>query len=67
MNKLEEIRAHSTLTFTVAAGKYDGWERNCKYVESFATLDEAIEAYDKVSDYPWVQIEYGCRIFQLQN
>lgn len=44
--------------FTVLAGKYDGSERNVKYVESFAVLDEAIIALKHVSDYPWYEIEY---------
>lgn len=44
--------------FTVAAGKYDGFDRNCKYIDSFATLDEAIAAYHRVDDYPWAYIEY---------
>ena len=44
--------------FTVLAGKYDGYDRNTKYVEVFATLDEAIIALQSVSDYPWSEIEY---------
>ena len=44
--------------FTVIAGKYDGGERNCKYVESFDTLDEAIVAYQAFDDYPWCEIVY---------
>lgn len=54
--------------FTVAAGKYDGYcdyDRNCKYCEDFATLDEAISAYDKVKDYPWVEIQYKGRVLQV--
>lgn len=46
------------LPFTVLAGKYDGNERNIKYVESFATLDGAIVALREVNDYPWYEIEY---------
>jgi len=46
------------LPFTVLAGKYDGNERNIKYVESFATLDDALTALKFVSDYPWYEIEY---------
>ena len=53
--------------FTVLAGKYDGHERNCKYCEDFATLDEAISAYDKVNDYPWVEINYKGRKLQVTN
>lgn len=46
------------LPFTVLAGKYDGSERNIKYVESFATLDDALTALKSVSDYSWYEIEY---------
>ena len=53
--------------FTVVAGKYDGYDRNCKYCESFVTLDEAIAAYDKVNDYPWAEIEYKGRALQVIN
>lgn len=56
--------------FTVAAGKYEGYYgyyRNCKYCEDFATLDEAISAYDKVKDYPWAEIEYKGRTLQVTN
>lgn len=53
--------------FTVLAGKYDGYDRNCKYCEDFATLDEAISAYDKVKDYPWATIEYKGRMLQVIN
>lgn len=41
--------------FTVSAGKYDGGQRNCKYVESFRTLD-----------YPWYEIEYGCDALHVE-
>lgn len=44
--------------FTVVAGKFDGNEENCKYVEEFKTLDEAIVAFLQVTDYPWCRIEY---------
>ena len=57
-----------SLMFTVAAGKYEGYwgyDRNCKYCEDFATLDEAISAYDKVKDYPWVEIQYKGRKLQV--
>lgn len=47
------------LSFTVVAGKYDGYERNCKYIEDFDTLDAALAAYMRVKDYPWSHIEYG--------
>ena len=54
-------------TFTVLAGKYDGHERNCKYLAKFAALDEAISDYDKVKDYPWAEIEYKGRTLQVIN
>lgn len=46
------------LPFTVLAGTYDGGERNIKFSESFAILDEAITTLQYVSDYPWYEIEY---------
>lgn len=47
------------LPFTVLAGKYEGYEeRNIKYSESFAILDEAIIALKHVNDYPWYELEY---------
>ena len=51
--------------FAVVAGKYDGYDRDCKYCESFDTLDEAISAYDKVNDYPWAEISYKGRRLQV--
>lgn len=51
--------------FTVSAGKYDGNDHNCKYSDSFATLDEAIDAYDEVSSYPWAYIYYKGRYLDL--
>ena len=45
--------------FHVSAGKYDSQERNCKYCESFNSIDDAIEAYDRYKSYPWAVIEYG--------
>lgn len=47
------------MKFDVAAGKYDGHERNCKYCESFDDLDSAIVAYYAVSDYPWAELTYN--------
>lgn len=55
----------NSLMFTVAAGKYDGYDRNCKYCEDFTTLDEAISAYDKVKDYPWAEIQYKGRVLHI--
>lgn len=55
-------------TFTVLAGKYEGYDCRCyKYCEDFATLDEAISAYDKVKDYPWAEIEYKGRTLEVTN
>ena len=53
--------------FTVLAGKYDDLGTNCKYSATFATLDEAISAYDKVKDYPWAEISYKGRELQITN
>jgi hypothetical protein len=44
--------------YEVNAGKYDGYERNYKYCDSFDNLDDAIAAYFSVSDYPWQEIIY---------
>ena len=46
------------LPFTVVAGKFehDG-TRNYKYIESFATLDEAQAALATVSSYPFAELE----------
>jgi len=46
------------MKFSVAAGKYDDHERNCKYCENFDDLDKAIVAYYSVSDYPWAELIY---------
>ena len=51
--------------FTVIAGKYEGYDLNYKYSESFDTLDEAIAAYDKVNDYPWAEINYKGRVLKV--
>jgi len=50
--------------FHVSAGKYHDHERTCSYCNSFATLDEAIADYDKVSGYPWAEIQYKGVTFQ---
>ena len=46
------------MKFSVAAGKYDGEDRNCKYCDSFVELDDAIVAYFSVLDYPWAELTY---------
>ena len=52
--------------FSVIAGKYeDNNEANYKYSCEFETLDEAIAAYDFVSDYPWAYIKYKGRVLEL--
>lgn len=55
--------------FRVNAGKYEhDYERNSKYCDSFATMQEALEAWEKVIDYPWAVIEYVApdgRIFEI--
>ena len=53
------------LAFSVVAGKYDGDDLNCKYSSDFATLDEAIEVYDTVSDFPWCYLQYKGRVLEL--
>lgn len=51
--------------FSVIAGKHDGQDLNCKYSADFDTLDQAIEAYDKVSVYPWAYIQYKNRTIDV--
>lgn len=43
--------------YTVLAGKWDGDEINWKYIEDFNTFEDALEAYDKVCDYPEHRLE----------
>ena len=46
------------LTHSVYAGKYDGGEENCKYADSFDTMEEAFEALaNNAQGYPWAYIE----------
>lgn len=51
--------------FSVIAGNYCGGERNCKYSSDFETIDEAIKAYDSVSNYSWAYIEYKGRYLDV--
>ena len=51
------IMALKVTSYMVIAGKYNGNEENIKYVEAFTTIEEAIEAYKKVLDYPWQRME----------
>lgn len=53
------------LPFTVMAGKYDGGERNIKYVDSFVLFDEAVAALKYVSDYPWYELEWHGHVLTL--
>ena len=50
-----------TIEFSVAAGKYDSQDgasvEDCKYCDSFGTIEEAIAAKAKVNSYPWSRIE----------
>ena len=47
------------LTYEVVAGKYDGNERNIKYINTFDTLEGALDDVDNKSltGYPWCEIE----------
>lgn len=52
-------------SFSVIAGKFDGYDRNCKYAADFATLDDAIKAYDEMAGYPWRYIQYAGRTIDV--
>ena len=65
IDKRDALLDQQKAAFKVLAGKYDGHERNCKYIANFNTLDEAISDYDKVKDYPWAEIEYKGRTLQV--
>jgi hypothetical protein len=47
------------LTYQVVAGKYDGHDRNTKYVWGFNTLEEAFDdvANKNLYTYPFCEIE----------
>ena len=47
------------LKYDVVAGKYDGNERNIKYINTFDTLEEAFDdvANKSLHTYPWCEIE----------
>lgn len=47
------------LTYEVVAGKYDGNERNIKYINTFDTLEEALNnVFNKgLTSYPFCEIE----------
>ena len=44
-------------TFHVVAGKYDGYEENCKFSDTRDTLEEAEALLLTVRDYLWSRIE----------
>mgnify|MGYP003589647409 FL=1 len=43
--------------FHVVAGKYDGDEENCKFVDVRETREDAEALLASVADYPWSRIE----------
>ena len=47
-----------TIAFDVEAGKFepDG-EKNCKYCCTFDSAEEAVEAFQKVDDYPYAELD----------
>ena len=58
--------------FSVAAGKYettDGvTEENCKFCDSFETLEEAMASFEENKSYPWCRIEMrdGDFIYEIE-
>lgn len=47
-----------SMHFEIAAGKYEGdGEKNYKYIDRADTIEEAINKYDYVSDYPFVEMD----------
>ena len=42
--------------FEVTAGTYEDEGENCKYAESFESIDAAITAREKVCSYPWSRL-----------
>jgi hypothetical protein len=61
-----------SMKFSVAAGKYettDGMtEENCKFCDSFETLEEAMASFDEHKSYPWCRIELrdGDFIYEIE-
>lgn len=51
--------------FTVLGGKMDMGELNWKYANCFDTLDEAIQAYQRLG-YPFKRIEYKGWIIEVK-
>lgn len=52
--------------FTVIAGKYESdGERNVKYIDTFPSIESAIEAFNEYCTYPFCEIEdrFGQVIF----
>lgn len=56
-NQATERLVEPRTEFHVLAGKYDGNDENCKYVNTFTTREEAEAALAEVADYPWSRIE----------
>ena len=56
-NQATERLVEPRTEFVVLAGKYDGDEKNCKFVDSRATRAEAEALLATVADYPWSRIE----------
>lgn len=50
------------MPYEVIAGSYDAQEINTKYANAFATMDEALEAFDKCQGYPWQTLLYKGRV-----
>lgn len=56
-NQATERLVEPRTEFCVLAGKYDGSEENCKFVDTRATRAEAEALLASVADYPWSRIE----------
>jgi hypothetical protein len=44
--------------YGVAAGKYDDGEESCSYCDDFASLRDAIVAWEEYNSAPWCRIEH---------
>lgn len=56
-NQATERLVEPRTEFVVLAGKYDGDEENCKFVDTRTTRTEAEALLATVADYPWSRIE----------
>jgi len=54
---LEEF-AKGAFPYGVVAGNWDGDEENCKYSDDFASLRDAIVAWEEHNTRPWSRIEF---------